>query len=123
MCTDGEDKTYWVYILASRRYGTLYVGITGGLVHRVIQHKEKRFPGFTSTYGVDRLVYFKGFGEVGEAIRFEKQLKRWRRDWKINLIERDNPRWDDLYTQFVSPTATVKPVLIDPENPPAWLSP
>lgn len=87
---DAEEKIYSVYILASRRYGTLYVGITSTLIQRIMQHKEKRFPGFTSRYGVNRLVYFRSFGEVEQAIRFEKQLKRWPREWKINLIERDN---------------------------------
>jgi len=97
--------TYWVYILASRRHGTLYVGVTNSLETRIAQHRAKAAPGFTRTYGVDRLVYYQGFGEVGEAIRFEKRLKRWRRDWKIRIIEEDNPHWDDLYLQSIAPQA------------------
>jgi putative endonuclease len=97
-----RDRTYWVYILASDKLGTLYVGVTNSLERRVAQHKNKDLPGFTATYGVTRLVYFRGFGEVGEAIHFEKQLKRWRRDWKIALIERDNPHWADLYLDMMA---------------------
>ncbi|MDB5450851.1 MAG: nuclease family protein [Phenylobacterium sp.] len=69
--------TYWVYILASARHGTLYAGVTNSLERRVAEHKAKEVPGFTKTYGVDRLVYFTGFGEVEAAIGFEKRLKRW----------------------------------------------
>jgi putative endonuclease len=97
-----EDRIYWVYILASRRHGTLYVGVTNSLENRVAQHKAKEIPGFTKTYGVDRLVWFRAFGEVTEAIHFEKQLKRWRREWKINLIESDNPYWHDLYVSMMA---------------------
>jgi putative endonuclease len=71
--------------------------VTNSLERRVAEHRAKEVPGFTKRYGVDRLVYFRGFGEVTEAIRFEKQLKRWRRNWKIRLIEEDNPHWADLY--------------------------
>jgi putative endonuclease len=95
--------TYWVYILASRRHGTLYVGVTNSLETRIAQHRAKVTSGFTKTYGVDRLVHYVGFGEVADAIRFEKRLKRWRRDWKIRLIEDDNPHWDDLYLQNIAP--------------------
>ena len=96
------DQTYWVYILASGKHGTLYVGVTNSLERRIAQHKAGETPGFTRRYGVDRLVFHRGFGEVTEAIRFEKQLKRWRRDWKIRLIEEDNPNWDDLYVQMMA---------------------
>jgi len=95
--------TYWVYILASRKHGTLYVGVTNSLERRVAQHRAKEIPGFTRTYGVDRLVFHAGFDEVTAAIGFEKRLKRWRRDWKIRLIEEDNPHWDDLYVQNIAP--------------------
>jgi putative endonuclease len=94
---DPFGKTYWVYILASRRHGTLYVGITSDLSGRVYEHKAGITPGFTTKYGVRNLVYYEMHGIVEKAIKREKQLKRWRRDWKINLIERDNPRWVDLY--------------------------
>jgi putative endonuclease len=93
--------TYWVYILASKKYGTLYVGVTNSLERRIAQHKAKEVAGFTKRYEVDRLVFHRGFGDVAQAIHFEKQLKRWRRDWKIRLIEEDNPHWEDLYLQMM----------------------
>jgi len=92
---------YWVYILASGKHGTLYVGVTNDLVRRVYQHKQKLIKGFTSQYGVDRLVWFEGYDNPTAAIEREKILKKWRRDWKINLIETDNPNWDDLYNAIV----------------------
>jgi putative endonuclease len=94
---DPFGRTYWVYILASRKHGTLYVGMTSDLPGRVYEHREGLTPGFTSRYGVRMLVYFESFGIVEDAIAREKQLKRWRRDWKINLIERSNPEWADLF--------------------------
>jgi len=99
--------TYWVYILASRYYGTLYVGVTRDLLRRIEQHRSGELPGFTKRYGVHRLVYCHGFGDVADAIRYEKLLKRWRRDWKIRLIEEENPRWEDLYLHMTAdPTET-----------------
>ncbi|HEV2530827.1 GIY-YIG nuclease family protein [Phenylobacterium sp.] len=94
--------SYWVYILANTRYGTLYVGVTNSLERRIFEHKAKVARGFTAEHNVDRLVYFRGYGEICEAIHFEKQLKRWRREWKIRLIEADNPHWEDLYLQMMS---------------------
>lgn len=91
------EKTYWVYILANAKYGTLYVGVTNSLERRIAEHKTKRVPGFSHRYNVCRLVFYRGFGEVTAAIRFEKQLKRWRREWKIRLIEEENLHWADLY--------------------------
>ena len=88
---------YWVYILASRRHGTLYIGVTSDLVRRVYEHKNKLIKGFTSQYGVARLVWFEGYDDPTSAITREKELKKWRREWKVNLIEQDNPNWDDLY--------------------------
>jgi putative endonuclease len=88
---------FYVYLLASKLYGTLYVGVTSDLVGRVWQHKDKAVSGFTAKYGVDRLVWFESHDTIEEAIRREKRIKEWKRDWKINLIERDNPRWIDLY--------------------------
>jgi putative endonuclease len=88
---------YWVYILASRKHGTIYVGVTNDLVRRVYQHKEKLTKGFTKRYAVVRLVWFETYDDITAAIEREKVLKKWRREWKINLIERDNPNWDDLY--------------------------
>ena len=95
--------SYYVYILASRRHGTLYVGVTNSLESRVHQHKAKEIEGFTKRYDVDRLVLWRAYGEVGEAIRLEKQLKRWRREWKIRLIEAENPDWGDLYPSMMKP--------------------
>ena len=88
---------YYVYILASTTYGTLYSGITSNLVGRVYQHKTNQVEGFTKKYGVHKLVYYEIHGDVHEAILREKRIKKWNRDWKINLIERDNPHWLDLY--------------------------
>jgi len=91
---------YWVYILASRRHGTLYIGVTNDLVRRVYQHKNKLIKGFTSHYGVVNLVWFEGYDDPTSAIEREKEVKKWRREWKVNLIERDNPNWDDLYDEI-----------------------
>jgi putative endonuclease len=98
-----RERVYHVYILASRVGGTLYIGVTGNLVQRVYQHREKQAKGFTEKYGVNRLVYYEGFGDVEAAIRREKQLKRWNRAWKIQLIEEKNPNWDDLYPAIAIP--------------------
>ena len=93
---------YYVYILASRKYGTLYIGVTSDLVRRVHEHKTKVVPGFTKRYGVDKLVLFEIFDDPANAIAREKELKKWRRDWKIRLIERENPNWLDLYPGLAS---------------------
>ena len=89
--------TYWVYILASKYYGTLYIGVTNDLLGRVEAHRGGMGSGFTSKYGVSRLVFYEPFGDITVAIQREKTLKHWVRDWKINLIERENPHWIDLY--------------------------
>jgi len=88
---------YYVYILASRKHGTLYIGVTNDLIRRVYQHRTDAAPGFTSRYGVHLLVWFECYDDVVNAITREKELKKWRREWKINLIEQSNPNWDDLY--------------------------
>ncbi|HJR57090.1 MAG TPA: GIY-YIG nuclease family protein [Rhizomicrobium sp.] len=87
---------YFVYILASKRNGTLYIGVTNDLARRVGEHKEKMMPGFTRSYGVDILVWYEVHGDVNEAIAREKQIKGWNRAWKIRLIEKTNPVWNDL---------------------------
>jgi putative endonuclease len=92
---------FYVYLLASRRHGTLYLGITNDLVRRVHEHKCHRAPGFTARYTVDRLVWFETCDDPTEAISREKELKKWRRDWKIRLIEDQNPDWRDLYLALV----------------------
>lgn len=91
------DKQYYVYMLASKRNGTLYIGVTSDLVKRVWQHKNKITIGFTHKYNVDKLVYYEIFSYVGDAIKREKRLKFYRRAQKIQLIEKDNPDWKDLY--------------------------
>nr|WP_205014998.1 GIY-YIG nuclease family protein [Rhodoligotrophos appendicifer] len=90
----------FVYILASGRNGTLYVGVTADLAARVHQHRERLTPGFTSRHGVARLVHYERYEDIREAIQREKTLKHRLRSWKIALIERDNPQWLDLYEQL-----------------------
>jgi putative endonuclease len=92
---DGFAHKYWAYIVASRT-GTLYTGMTGDLFVRIMQHKAGEFEGFAKTHGCKRLVYFESFDNVHVAINREKQIKSWRRQKKITLIEKTNPRWQDL---------------------------
>lgn len=89
-------KSYFVYILASKKNGTLYIGVTSDLKKRIYEHKNKIIDGFTKKYNVDRLVYYEQTDDVESAITREKQMKEWKREWKINLIKKDNPEWDDL---------------------------
>jgi len=95
----GKRLSFWVYILASRVGGTLYIGVANDLIRRVHEHREGQAPGFTKKYDVHRLVYFEQFDDVENAIRQEKRLKSWNRAWKIRLIEEANPNWIDLYYQ------------------------
>jgi len=88
---------FYVYLLANKPYGTLYAGVTSDLVKRVFEHKSKSVPGFTARYGIDTLVWFGAHDSIEAAIRREKQIKEWKREWKFNLIERANPHWIDLY--------------------------
>ena len=99
-------KGGYVYILASRRNGTLYLGVTSDLVARIHKHRTGETGGFTDRYGVTRLVYLEAHDEIGPAIAWEKRLKRWRRQWKIDLIERDNPDWRDLWPGIVGTDPT-----------------
>jgi putative endonuclease len=85
-----------VYILASRRYGTLYTGVTSNLAQRIGQHRDGLIPGFTLQYSIKRLVFVESHDDIRDAIIREKRIKEWKRDWKIDLIERENPLWDDL---------------------------
>jgi putative endonuclease len=94
-------KTYFVYIMASKKNGTLYIGMTNDLIRRVWQHKNNAHDGFTQKYGVHRLVWYEAHREVTEAIQREKQMKKWRRQWKIDLIEQENPDWRDLYDELL----------------------
>ena len=94
------DQTYYVYVLASGRNGTLYVGVTSDLAARVWQHRSGATLGFTSRYGVHHLVHVEAFSDINEAILREKRIKKWRRAWKLELIERTNPQWHDLYERM-----------------------
>jgi len=96
-------RTFFVYIMASQRNGTLYIGVTSDLAGRVYTHREGLVPGFTREYGVHRLVWYEWIDDADAAIRREKQLKKWNRAWKIRLIEASNPRWDDLYPSLFPP--------------------
>jgi putative endonuclease len=91
------ERHYFVYMLASARNGTLYVGVTNDLARRIYEHKSKQVRGFTSRYKVDMLVWYETYNDVNEAIAREKQLKKWERRWKLELIEASNPSWRDLY--------------------------
>ncbi len=93
-------KTYYLYILASKKNGTLYTGVANNLVKRVYEHKENLVPDFTQKYNVHHLVYYEEFSDIYSAIAREKRIKKWKRQWKINLIEKMNPDWRDLYDNF-----------------------
>lgn len=92
-----EEAGGYVYMLASGHLGTLYIGSTRNLLRRIYEHREGALPGFTRKYGVTRLVWFEPHGSAASAHDRERTLKRWRRDWKISLIEENNPHWEDLY--------------------------
>ncbi|WP_205690178.1 GIY-YIG nuclease family protein [Caulobacter sp. SLTY] len=87
--------------MASRRHGTIYVGVTSDLARRAFEHREGAVPGFTKKHGCKRLVWWKTFELMTSAIQREKTMKHWVREWKVNLIERDNPHWDDLYGSWM----------------------
>ena len=90
-------RSFYVYILASRIGGTLYIGVTNDLIRRIAEHRLKLAKGFTKKYEVSNLVYFEQFDDAENTIKRERQLKKWNRAWKIRLIEELNPNWDDLY--------------------------
>ena len=94
-------KQYYVYILASKKNGTLYIGVTNNLLKRVYEHKSNLVGGFTQKYNVHNLVYYEEHNDIGKAITREKQMKKWKRQWKIELIEQFNPQWRDLYCDMV----------------------
>jgi putative endonuclease len=95
-----EEKQYYVYIITSKRNGTLYTGITSNLADRIYKHKQGTYDGFTKKYKIEKLVYYEIYSDVYEAINREKQLKNWKRDWKIQLIEEDNKVWRDLFNEI-----------------------
>ena len=94
-------KSYYVYILASKRNGTLYIGVTNNLIKRTYEHKNNLVEGFTQRYSVHKLIYFEETSDINSAIKREKQLKKWNRKWKLELIEKKNPNWKDLYEALV----------------------
>ena len=94
------NKQYYVYILVNDKNGTLYIGVTSDLAKRTYEHKNKLIPGFTSKYNLNKLVYFETTDNPETAIIREKQLKKWSRGWKIRLIEKANPNWEDLSKDF-----------------------
>lgn len=93
-------RQYYIYILASQKNGTLYIGVTNSIISRVWNHKSKLTKGFTKKYNVTNLVYYEIFDDIGYAIQREKQLKKWNRKWKLRLIEKFNPNWRDLYPEI-----------------------
>ena len=90
-------KQYYVYFTTNKNNNVIYVGVTGNLLQRIYQHKNKIFAGFTKKYNVDKLVYYEIYNNIEDAIRREKQLKNWYREWKMRLIEEHNPEFNDLY--------------------------
>jgi putative endonuclease len=102
-------REYYVYMLASKRNGTLYAGVTNNLAERIYRHKNLSIGGFTEKYKVRKLVYYEKYNNIRKAISREKQLKKWRRRWKIHLIERVNPDWKDLYFEVVNGSPVVEP--------------
>ena len=94
-------RRYCVYILTNRRRGVLYVGVTNNLARRISEHRQKVVPGFTSTYGIMQLVYFEEYSSISEARAREHSLKRWRRTWKLKLVEQFNPEWRDLADELI----------------------
>ena len=99
--TQRSERIYSVYIMASKKNGTLYIGVTGNLPTRITQHKEGLIEGFTKKYNVKTLVWFEDFSEIDGAIQCEKTMKKWPRQWKINLIEGENSNWNDLYASIL----------------------
>ena len=96
----GNYHQYYVYILSNKKNGTLYIGMTNNLEWRIFEHKKKLIEGFTKTYGLDKLIYFEDYHFVNDAIKREKQLKNWNRQWKIDLIEKENIDWNDLSSDW-----------------------
>ncbi|MFT7879946.1 MAG: GIY-YIG nuclease family protein [Sulfurimonas sp.] len=95
------SKTGYIYILTNKKDGTLYIGVTSELAKRVHEHKTKVVSGFSKQYNLDKLVYYEILDSIEEAIKREKQLKNWHRQWKVELIENKNPEWNDLYESVV----------------------
>ena len=90
------NHQYYVYIITNKRNGTLYIGVTNNLERRIFEHKNKLIKGFSKTYGLNSLVYYESFQHINDAIKREKNMKKWKREWKIKLIESENKYWKDL---------------------------
>jgi len=95
-----NNYQFYVYILSNKKNGTLYIGMTNDLERRLFEHKNKIIEGFTKRYGLDKLIYFEQFQFVNDAIKREKQLKNWNRQWKIDIVEKDNKEWEDLSSDW-----------------------
>ena len=93
---------YYLYILSNKNNGTLYIGVTNDLERRMFEHKNKLIEGFTKNYGLNRLIYFQTFQYINDAIKREKNMKKWKRQWKIDVIEKENPNWSDLSKDWSS---------------------
>jgi putative endonuclease len=97
-------NSYYVYIIASKRNGTLYIGVTNDLIRRIAEHKNGRVEGFSKRYKINQLVYYEESADIASAIVREKRLKKWKRAWKLRLIEEENPGWRDLYQDLIGGT-------------------
>jgi len=97
-----KTKQFYVYILCSKRNGTLYIGVTSDLIKRIYEHKNDLVDGFTKKYGIHRLVWYETHDSAESAITREKQMKKWKRAWKLKIIEQNNPKWNDLYENIYS---------------------
>ena len=95
------NKQYYIYLLANKKNGTLYTGITNDLLRRIYEHKKNLLPGFTAKYNIHNLVHYEQSESIETAIQREKQIKNWKRSWKIELIEQHNPYWRDLYQDLI----------------------
>ena len=96
------DKRFFIYIMSNKKHGTIYIGVTSNIIKRSFEHKNHLTKGFTDKYNLDKLVYYEIYEDADSAIKREKQLKEWKRLWKIELIEKFNPDWNDLYDMIIS---------------------
>jgi len=94
------NNNFYIYIITNKTNRVLYIGVTNNLIRRVYEHKNKLTPGFSEKYNIHKLVYFEHFENINDAIKREKQLKKWNRDWKEELINKTNPEWNDLYEEI-----------------------
>ena len=102
------NYNYYIYILTNKINSVLYIGVTNDLQRRIYEHKNKLIPGFTRKYNLNKLIYFEHFENINDAIKREKQLKKWNRSWKEELINKENPKWNDLYNEISDRVGDVK---------------